>query len=278
MAMQVFYFLKDDLVIERQIAPAGASAVPGVLWGRPDVLFTPAYWLTQYWMREDTFSDRCHRLGRTFEEEVVACLLGGHGIPAEVGLAAFERLRDWGIIADPPASAEVVSEALRVPLEIRGRRTIYRFWSQKAKYVSGTLSALRSQPAPTESARALREYLTELPGIGPKTASWIVRNWLGASDVAILDVHVVRAGQLMGLFHGGDRVEQHYRRMEQRFLELADAMEVPAANLDSLIWQSMRNSPRLVAGLFSSLSEPAESPSPVSAGRRQSKQVQLRLV
>ena len=54
----------------------------------------------------------------------------------------------------------------------------------------------------------------------------------------------------MGLFSTIDRVEQHYLRMERRFLELAAAMNVPAANLDSLIWQNMRNSPRLVAGLF----------------------------
>ena len=54
----------------------------------------------------------------------------------------------------------------------------------------------------------------------------------------------------MGLFSPFDRVEQHYLKMEGRFLELAEAINVPAANLDSLIWQNMRNSPRLIAGLF----------------------------
>jgi thermostable 8-oxoguanine DNA glycosylase len=224
--------------------------LPGVVWGRPDVLFTAAYWLTQYWMREDGFPNRCHRLGRTFEEEVVACLLEGHGIPAEVGLAAFERLRDRGLIAGHPPSAEVLSDNLREPLMLEGRDIVYRFWSQKARYVSSVLTSLGEQPAPLDSPRALRDHLVQLPGIGPKTASWIVRNWLGSNDVAILDIHVVQAGQLMGLFSTIDRVEQHYLRMERRFLELAAAMNVPAANLDSLIWQNMRNSPRLVAGLF----------------------------
>jgi N-glycosylase/DNA lyase len=248
--MQVFYFLKSDQVVERYIPAPEASVVPGVVWGRPDVLFTAAYWMTQYWMREDGFPNRCHRLGRTFEEEVVACLLGGHGIPAEVGLAAFERLRDRGLIAGHPPSAEVLSDNLREPLMLEGRDIVYRFWSQKARYVSSVLTSLGEQPAPLDSPRALRDHLVQLPGIGPKTASWIVRNWLGSNDVAILDIHVVRAGQLMGLFSTIDRVEQHYLRMERRFLELAAAMNVPAANLDSLIWQNMRNSPRLVAGLF----------------------------
>ena len=250
--MQVFYFLKDDQVVERSMMAPEACVLPGVPWGRPDVLFTAAYWLTQYWMREDDFPDRCHRLGQTFEEEVAACMLGGHGIPADVGLAAFERLRDRGLIADPSLSAEVLSDNLREPLMIEGRQIIYRFWSQKARYLSTTLKELRERPAPINSARVLRDHLLQFPGIGPKTASWIVRNWLGSSDVAILDIHVVRAGQLMGLYTIADRVEQHYLRMEHRFLDLAAAMKVPAANLDSLIWRNMRNSPRLVAGLLES--------------------------
>lgn len=248
--MQLFYFLKGDDVAERYIAPPDVCVVPGVYWGRPDVLFTPAYWLTQYWMHEGGFPNRCHRLGQTFEEEVVACLLGGYGIPAEVGIAAFERLRDQGLIAGPSPSPVVLSDTLRKPLIIRGRGVVYRFWSQKARYISDVLKTLKERPAPLDSARALRDHLVQLPGIGPKTASWIVRNWLGSSDVAILDIHVVRAGQLMGLFSSLDRVEHQYLKMERRFLELAEAMSVPAADLDSLIWHNMRNSPRLVAGLL----------------------------
>lgn len=178
------------------------------------------------------------------------CMLGGHGIPAEVGLAAFERLRDRGLIAAPCPSVAEMSESLREPLTVAGRQTTYRFWSKKARYLSATLSTLRERPLPTDAPRELRDRLLELPGIGPKTASWIVRNWLGSNEVAILDVHVIRAGRLMGLYSIDDRVEQHYLRMERRFLELAAAVMVPAADLDSLIWGNMRNSPRLVSRLL----------------------------
>ena len=204
--MQAFYFLKGDQVVERAVAPPDVCVVAGVPWGRPDVLFTAAYWMTQYWMHEDGFPNRCHRLGRTFEEEIVACLLGGYGIPAEVGLAAFERVRDRGLIAGPSPSIEVLSDILREPLMIKGRGIVYRFGSQKARHVSGVLKILSERPAQLDSPRALRDHLLQLPGIGPKTASWIVRNWLGSNDVAILDIHVVRAGQLMGLFSTIDRV------------------------------------------------------------------------
>lgn len=250
--MQVFYFLKNEQVVERSMMAPEVCVLHGVPWGRPDVLFTAAYWLTQYWMRESDFPDRCHRIGQTFEEEVAACMLGGHGIPAEVGLAAFARLRDRGLIAEPSPSATVLSDNLREPLTLEGRQIVYRFWSQKARYLSTALKELRERPAPINSARVLRDYLLQLPGIGPKTASWIVRNWLGSNEVAILDIHVVRAGQLMGLYATADRVEQHYLRMEQRFLDLATAMNVPAADLDSLIWRNMRQSPRVVAALLES--------------------------
>ena len=248
--MQIFYFLKADQIVERTMAAPECCVLPGVLWGRADVLFTPAYWMTQYWMHQGEFPDRCHRLGRTFEEEVAACMLGGHGIPAEVGLAAFERLRDRGLIAAPCPNVEEMSDSLREPLIVAGRQIIYRFWSQKARYLSATLSCLREQPLPTDTPRELRNGLLQFPGIGPKTASWIVRNWFGSSEVAILDIHVIRAGRLMGLYTIDDRVEQHYLRMERRFLDLAAAMDVPAADLDSLIWGNMRNSPMLVSRLL----------------------------
>jgi thermostable 8-oxoguanine DNA glycosylase len=248
--MPTFYFLKGNQVIERFVAAPDAYVLPNVPWGRHDALFTPAYWMTQYWMNEDRFPDRCHRLGQTFEEEVVACLLGGHGIPAEIGVAAFLRLRDLGLIAEPQTCA-TFSEILKEPLAIEGRHVIYRFWSQKARYVSAALTALREQSPPLDSPKMLRDYLLRIPGIGPKTASWIVRNWLGSSEVAILDIHVVRAGQLMGIYSSADRVQQKYLDMERRFLELARAIGVPAANLDSLIWYYMRKSPRLVADVLS---------------------------
>ena len=245
--MPVFYFLKDEQIIQRDIPEPETHVLPNVFWGRPEVFFTPAYWMTQHWMREGNFSPRSHSLGETLEEEVVACLLGGHGIPAEVALAAFERLRSRGLLSCPCPDSDVLSKNLREPLIVAGRQITYRFWSQKANYISTALRTLDEQPAPHKSACALRAYLMRLPGIGPKIASWVVRNWLGSNEVAILDIHIVRAGQLMNLYSMEDRVEAHYFRMEQRFLDLASAIGAPPSDLDALIWSEMRRTPRLVA-------------------------------
>jgi thermostable 8-oxoguanine DNA glycosylase len=80
----------------------------------------------------------------------------------------------------------------------------------------------------------------ELPGIGPKTASWIARNWLGTDEVAILDVHVLRAGTMMGLFPKNYRMPRDYVFLEERFLALANALNVKASFLDAIIWREMR--------------------------------------
>ena len=89
-----------------------------------------------------------------------------------------------------------------------------------------------------------------LPGVGPKTASWIVRNWLGSDQVAILDIHVVRAGLLMNLFSPEDDVSKDYPCMEAKFISFSQALGVPTSDLDALIWWMMRTTPKLVRRLL----------------------------
>jgi N-glycosylase/DNA lyase len=245
--MPVFYYLRGGQIVEREVPAPEATVLPKVFWGRPDVFFTPAYWMTQGWMRERNSLPGSHCLGQTLEEEVIACLLGGHGIPAEVGLAAFGRLRSRGLLSTPYLDADTFRRALREPLIVSGRQITYRFWSQKATYISTALRTLNENSPPRESPLELRDYLMRLPGIGPKTASWVVRNWFSSNEVAILDLHVVRAGQLMNLYSMTDRVESHYFEMERRFLDLALAIGAPASDLDALIWSEMRRTPRIVA-------------------------------
>jgi N-glycosylase/DNA lyase len=276
--MPIFYLLKGDALIEREVPPPEATLVPGVCWGRPDVLFTPAYWMTQYWMNEEGFDTFRHRLGETFEEEVVACLLGGHGIPAEVGIHAFHRLRNRDLIGTSHHDPAGIAESLREPLIIDGRSVRYRFWSQKARYISAALNFLHQESLPMEFPVLLRNTLMKLPGIGPKTASWIVRNWCGSDEVAILDIHVIRAGILMKLFSTKDRPERNYLDMERRFLNLAHAINTSAANLDALIWQQMRSTPRIVnACMQEGTASSDDDSSTARSGKRRATPYQLTL-
>ncbi|MGE5111192.1 MAG: hypothetical protein ACM3JB_10080 [Acidobacteriaceae bacterium] len=250
--MQQFAFLKNGVEHTMQLPPPETELLPGIHWGNPCALFTPAYWCAQYLMRGSAnMGSGVHRIGQTFAEELTACILGGYGIPAEVGLAAFYRLRDESLISELCTDEQLLEGRLQEPLRVGCRFVKYRFSHQKAVYLSAAYRAIKTQEIPTDDALKLRAKLITLPGIGPKTASWIVRNWLGSDQVAILDIHVVRAGLLMNLFTPEDDVGKDYIRMEARFISFSQALGVPTSDLDALIWGMMRATPKLVRRLLS---------------------------
>ena len=201
---------------------------------------TPAFWAAQSWMWELEEPEH-YRLGRSLEEELIACLLGGHGIPSEVGLAAYERLRDvWHSNPERLKTAPQVEKLLSRPLNVNGRSVRYRFAAQKSRYLSQALSQL-PDIAVDISDRNFRDALCTLKGVGPKTASWIVRNWRGSDEVAILDVHLLRAASELGLISADLKVEKHYHIIEKAFVDFAKDIGAKASILDSVIWMAYRS-------------------------------------
>jgi thermostable 8-oxoguanine DNA glycosylase len=256
--MHVFYLLEQEEVVTREVPDPNSTILPGVRWGRPDALFTPCYWMTQYWMNLNSLSAPSHRIGSSFQEEVVACLLGGHGISGEVGNAAFQYLKECGIFESSFNDPETIADFLRTPLTINGRKVVYRFWSQKARYIANALNVLQGFDEATFTPISLRNWLMELNGIGAKTASWIVRNWTGSNEVAILDIHIIRAGILMKMYSTDDHVERKYFEMEGRFLTLSEKMGAAPSHLDALIWAQMRSTPRIVNVCLKNMSRPLQ--------------------
>jgi len=219
--------------------PASTDDVlPGVAWGHYDVLFTPAFWAARVWLlQQDTRFSR-FRLGATLREEVAACVLGGFGIPAEVGLAAFSRLRDWGLLVSGAHENEI-QQALLEPLAVGDRLIRYRFAKQRAERLAAIL--MHIDDVEFDDDRTLREELLRLPGVGPKTASWIVRNHLGSDEVAILDIHIVRACVAANVFPREVNLSRDYFRLEEQFLRFATAIDARPSVLDSVMWHHMRH-------------------------------------
>lgn len=197
-------------------------------------LLTPAFWLGQAWQHQalGTFSDL--HLGRSLVEELAACLLGGFGMPAELGLATYRRLRDRGLLNDRSSAGEL-ERSLSEPFVLDGRPRRYRFPRQRAIFLAGCLADLDGFPEPDDDGE-LRDHLTAMRGIGPKTASGIVRNYRASNAVAIIDVHILRACRHMGLFPSEWLPSKHDRQLECKFLEFAAALQTPASLLDGLIW------------------------------------------
>ena len=254
---QVVVFPTQIGSIQFELPDADTAVIPGVRWGHVEAFPTPAYWACQVLAQRFRGTPVAYRLGRSLVEEVGACLLGGHGIPGHLGCAAFEHIRARGAFGERPTTEAQLAEWLTEPMQVNGRRVRYRFARQKAKYLATALPLARAAPN-VRVGRELRDWLISLPGVGYKTASWVARNWLDADDVAILDIHICRFGQSVGLFSRQMTVERHYREMEARFLALSQAMGVRAAELDAVIWKEMASSPKAVRHVVAYLEAPAD--------------------
>ncbi|ROR00728.1 hypothetical protein EDF72_2256 [Delftia acidovorans] len=242
-----------------ELPSADIELLAGVRWGAIDAFPTPAYWLFQIFERRLTGGPPNYKLGQTLAEELGACLLGGHGVPANVGISAYSRLRSEGVF-EPNAdtSEQRILGMLLGPLEVDGRQIRYRFAAQKARYLSGSLGLILDAPSNC-TGRVLRDWLITLPGVGLKTASWITRNWMGANDVAILDIHILRFGQAIGLFKKELKVERDYLKLEELFLAFSAGMDIEPSELDAVIWHEMANSPLAVRELTKSAESKATS-------------------
>lgn len=211
----------------------------GVRWGKVECFYSPAYWYYRVFSKKTFEHPPNHKLGDTFLEEVCACLLGGYGIPAYVGLAAFNFLKSQNTFNGTQTSEADIFHLLSQPLEINGKKIKYRFAKQKSRYIANAIQFLKENEPPFNQGKELRNWLLQIQGIGYKTASWIARNWLNANDVAILDVHVLRAGHLANFLDRSLSVQKDYLKLEEQFLEFAYALGVDAYELDAVIWHDM---------------------------------------
>lgn len=216
------------------------EVMPGVAWGSPEYFNTPAYWAVRCQWEDDNpdYVDGNDDLLR----EVVFCLLGGFGIKYEVNVAAFRRLDERGFFRSPVPNAteEVIRDWLLEPLSVAGRRVRYRFPNQRARRLARMQDYFSANDLANLGPADLRSALMAIEGVGPKTASWIVRNCLGSDEVAIIDVHLVRACRHMKVFPQDVTLPRDYEALEARFLEFSEAINVRPSVLDAVIWSEFR--------------------------------------
>jgi thermostable 8-oxoguanine DNA glycosylase len=61
--------------------------------------------------------------------------------------------------------------------------------------------------------------------------------------VAILDIHILRAGKLTGFFES--EILSDYLKLERQYLDFCDAINVQASNMDAIIWSFMKKNTKL---------------------------------
>jgi thermostable 8-oxoguanine DNA glycosylase len=266
-----------DRLIQREMADANTELLPGVRWGDPWMLFTPAYWLAQAWMTQSDDKTSKYQARDSVVDELGFCMLGGFGITAELATSAFERCKHAGLFTHLETQVEVWTDALSAPLTVNGRSVKYRYPNQKARFLASAMAYVQQNHLRLDSGKMLRDQLLEIQGVGYKTASWVTRNVLDSDDVAILDIHLIRAGRLCGLFSPKDDVQKDYLSMEERFLLFSRGLRLRPAILDCLIWDEMRAAGPLPIDMLNAAEHSTDNIDKKSTARAKAIRSQLRL-
>lgn len=187
-----------------------------------------------------------------FERELLFCLLGGFGISFELALSASTTLWELDPFAPRWDEAEILdrichelSQRQFEPRNTSGSLRRYRFPNRKAHLIMGArrwlavTGPVHQTLIELEGEQERRRLLCNCPGIGPKSASWLLRNLGMASRLAILDVHLIRALQEAGRITT-ETLPRDYEAVEAAFVAWCDQLGAPPAAFDLFVWEWQR--------------------------------------
>jgi N-glycosylase/DNA lyase len=194
------------------------------------------------------------RNARQVRAELLFCLVGGFGITYEHCRSVSARLNDLRIF-DSDARDEVLEEQLVrelsqeqfEPRRLDGQLRRYRFPYRKANLIVRARNWLLDQGdlgaalVELESDHDRREFLCCCPGVGPKTASWLLRNLGMGANLAILDIHVIRALKAAGRVDEA-HFPKDYKIVEGAFLAWCRELDALPAAFDLFLWEWQRGS------------------------------------
>lgn len=146
-------------------------------------------------------------------EELVSCILSQHTSDSN-SFPAYGRMRkvfpDWAMMV--AAGPEAVADSIRkAGLANQKAKNIVACLQAIAERNGGfTLEPLREMPL-TEAER----WLTQLPGVGPKTAA-IVLGFAFGRDIVAVDTHVHRVSWRLGLIPEGTPEAKAHPRLQRK--------------------------------------------------------------
>ena len=191
------------------------------------------------------------------EDELLFCLLGGYGITEEHGRSAWETVRQL----DPFSEAREDDDLFEIlvatlefpqfkPFRTDGSPRRYRFPRQKASVIVKAREWVCGRKPLDEcllywdDPNDRRKILVECPGLGLKSASWLLRNLGMGAGLAILDVHLVRALQDAKRIGSDVRLPRDYYTVEKAFLRWCHELDAPSDAFDLFIWEWQRGTLR----------------------------------
>ena len=191
------------------------------------------------------------------EDELLFCLLGGYGITEEHGRSAWTTVRQLEPFSEIWQDDDLFQQIMTTlespqfkPRRADGSLRRYRFPKRKSALIVEARKWVRSHK-PLEKCllywddpKDRRQILLACPGLGLKSASWLLRN-LGMGDgLAVLDVHLVRALQDAKRIANEIRLPRDYYAVEKAFLDWCHELDAPSAAFDLFIWEWQRGTLR----------------------------------
>ena len=187
------------------------------------------------------------------ESELLFCLMGGFGITYEHGRSAAEviwELRPFSDEWEDHDLFEAVSDALIQPqfepAKADGALRRYRFPIRKASVIVKARNWLHENRPLFQrllvmnSCKERRRVLCDCPGIGLKTASWLLRNLGMGGELATIDIHVLRALSEAGRVPDDAQVPRDYELVEEAFLKWCRELDASPAAFDLFVWHWQR--------------------------------------
>src|SRR3954449_10076988 len=166
----------------------------------------------------DAYGKPVERINRRPIDELILTVLSQNTSDRNRDVAYLrltKRFPTWDEVRDAPASE--VEEAIR-PGGLAPTKAV-RIQEILRALGDDDLSALAGEPL--EDAR---RRLTDLPGVGRKTAACVLLFTFGRPDIPV-DTHVFRVGTRLGLFRPGGSLEEAHDEL-LRVVDAEDAYEV----------------------------------------------------
>jgi len=191
-----------------------------------------------------------------WKDEFFFCLLGGYGITFELNQSAFQILDGLSYFDAKWYTNGQSDLALLLERELNARQFLpvtssgdlrrYRYPKRKARMIEQAGKWLyrrcqfRIASLCQGEPRKTREAFLECPGVGYKTASWFLRNIGLGTELAILDVHVLRF--LVDFDIIPTRLEGHsdYEAIEQLYLDACHVIGATPEQMDLILWHWSR--------------------------------------
>ena len=187
------------------------------------------------------------------ERELLFCLMGGFGITYEHGRSAADVIWQLGPFSEEwkdddlfEAVSNSLLQAQFQPAKADGALRRYRFPLRKASIIVKARSWLHGNRPLNQRLRLIgncrerRRFLSDCPGIGLKTASWLLRNLGMGAELATIDIHVLRALSEAGRVSESMQLPRDYELVEEAFLEWCQELNASPAAFDLFVWHWQR--------------------------------------